>query len=155
MPELSDPSESIDPSLLQLGVDKTPTLDMVVKGKVGNGQRPSLASEIAATIQSERVELKRSAKIGRIEAYEQGVKDTLGRIGNFEDDLLSLGVALLEKLERGKPLTGAEVQTLRMVQGVTEDMKNRVLRKPTQEIQHNVSILGLIAGTVDLEQLDD
>jgi hypothetical protein len=154
MTKPSEQPETIDASLLALGVDKTPTLEMVAKGKVGSGQRLSLADETAKTIQTERRSLQRQLKIGRVEAYEQGVKDSLEKIG-FEKDLLDLGVTLMEKLERGKSLTMAESQTLKLAASTAAEMKNRVLRKPTQEIQHNVSILGLLAGTVMPEQLDE
>jgi hypothetical protein len=155
MTKPSEQPETIDASLLALGVDKTPTLEMVAKGKVGSGQRLSLADETAKTIQTERRSLQRQLKIGRVEAYEQGVKDSLEKIVGFEKDLLDLGVTLMEKLERGKSLTMAESQTLKLAASTAAEMKNRVLRKPTQEIQHNVSILGLLAGTVMPEQLDE
>lgn len=144
----SEPKSKINTELTSLGKDMTPTKEMIVQGKVGNGTAKSLDKQLAETIQRERTLAKAEAKLGRIEAYEQGVKDTLGDISQFEGKLVEIGNALLSKVKLGETLTRQEVETLKLVQSTIENQKKTVLAKPTQTMNHNVSILGLISNNL-------
>lgn len=144
----SEPKSKINTELTSLGKDMNPTKEMIVQGKVGNGTAKSLDKQLAETIQRERTLAKAEAKLGRIEAYEQGVKDTLGDISQFEGKLVEIGNALLSKVKLGETLTRQEVETLKLVQSTIENQKKTVLAKPTQTMNHNVSILGLISNNL-------
>lgn len=141
-----------------IGVDMTPTPEMIAKGKIGNGVSKPLDKQMAETIQKERREMKRREKESRREAYEEGVKDALGAIANFEQSLMKIGSSLLDKVEHGKPLTKSEVETLKLIQSNAENMKNRALGRPVTraEVKQEVGILHLIAGLdADIEVIED
>ena len=135
-----------------IGNDATPTLDMVLKGRVGNGFASQITTAAAEVIQKERRASKELAKLGRREAYEEGVKDALGAVARLEGGILSIGEALMQRIERGEALNGNELATLRLAQKTSEDIKNRAMGRPktTAEVTTQSSILHLIAG-LDIE----
>lgn len=134
--------------LPEAGHSEEPTTDMILRGKVGNGTWQKLNSEMSVQIQKERAIAKREAAAGRQEAYEQGAKDMLEKIGKFEKNLLEIGAELAEQKQRGTALTKDEVATMKLAQSVAVEVKNRGIGKSTtkHEITNQTSILHLIAG---------
>lgn len=137
------------PELPDVGVEIVPTEQDIVEGRVGNGTWPKLNSELTKRIQLERREMKIELAQGRREAYENGVRDTLGSIGQLESGILEIGEKILQRVEDGELKLGKnDLALLKLAQKTAEDMKNRALGKPTthHEVKSQSSILHLIAG---------
>jgi len=134
--------------LPDIGRDKAPTEDMIIRGAVGNGSWERFTPALASQIQLERAEMKRELKLGRKEAYEEGVKDALGSIAALEIGILEIGTTLLDKLGRGEALSRKEIDTLKLAQKAAVEMKDRAMgrSKTMAEVKTQQSILHLIAG---------
>jgi len=143
--QLNEPTE---PLLPEFGVDKVPSAEMIVEGKVGNGSYKQFTSQLASTIQSERAVMKREAKAERQRAYEEGMKDALGKIADLETGIVNIGAELLKRLEVGATLSRKELDTLKLAQQTAKEMKDRAMGRSTSktEVSTQTSILALVAG---------
>lgn len=146
-PEESEP-EIVDVPLPDVGDDMTPTAEMIVQGRIGNGVHARLDSELAKTLQAERTEMRREINASRREAYEEGVKDTLSQVQDLQQGILKIGVELMKRLETGEPLSKKELDTLKLAQSTAKELADRAVgkAKTTSEVKSQSSILHLIAG---------
>jgi hypothetical protein len=146
-----DDIEAADAVVLpDVGDDKTPSSDMILRGAHGNGKRQSLTPELARQLQLERKKMHEENRLSRREAYEEGMRDALARIAGFETSILDIGIALLDRLDRGEALSRKEIDTLKLAQKSAIEMKDRAMgkAKTMSEVKTQNSILHLIAGIV-------
>jgi hypothetical protein len=134
--------------LPDVGDDLSPTTEQILAGRIGNGKWDSLTPELAKTFAAERREMGRQIKVSRREAYEEGMRDALGQIADFETGIINLGSALMERLQLGEALSQRELDTLKLAQKTAIEMKDRAIGKPktVAEVTTQKSILHLIAG---------
>ena len=155
-PEPGDESsdDPTDPLLPEVGEDLSPTNEMIVKGRVGNGRRDQFTPQLANRIQVERREMQRELKKGRREAYEEGVKDTLKAAGDLQSGLIEQGNAILKRLQDGAvthdELTAVELGTLKLAQAAGKEAADRSIgkAKTTSEVKHDGHLLHLLMGKV-------
>ncbi len=139
----------------EIGDDATPTTDMIVKGKVGNGISAGhgdddYALELMKTMQAQKQEHRKELKKAREASYEEGVKDSLQVIASLESGLVDIGNIVMEKLTKGEKVTANEMVLLKLAQKTAEDMKNRALGKSKSITETTVknTTLNLIAGKI-------
>ena len=139
----------------EIGDDVTPTTEMVVKGKIGNGISAAhgdgdYAIELMKTMQAQKQEHRAELRKAREASYEEGVKDSLEVIAHLEGGLVDIGNVVMMKLVAGEKVTANEMTLLKLAQKTAEDMKNRALGKSKSISETTVknTTLNLIAGKI-------
>lgn len=127
--------------------DKPLVGDLMPAIEPGHGSRnPAKHPDAARALAKQRADMRRQQKESRREAYEQGVRDALGRIADLESGLVEIGAQLMEKVRLGEALSKRELDTLALAQKTAEAMKDRAMGKATtkHEVKQQQSLLAMI-----------
>lgn len=117
-----------------VGIDKTPTPEMIAKGRVGMGSW-NLTDGSVEEAMAKRHEAVKERRDEREQFFNEKAKDGIADAIDLNHRIIKRGQTIMDKIEKADPddrVTGTEMQILKMAQTASKELTDRAIGKSKQ-----------------------
>ena len=126
-----------------VGVDRTPTPEMIARGAFGNGAWDLTDASVELAYEQRAQQIKED-KDERRKFFNEAAKDALADAVLFHHRIVKRGLEVMDKVENGDPLSRTDSAILQMAQKSSKELADRGMGRATAA-QQETAETGLLS----------